>query len=673
MSLHPRRRTRLRLVAVLGAVLALLATVFLGTVSAQAAQGCEVDYKVTGQWSGGFNANVEVTNFGEPIKNWDLEWTWPDGQSVTDMWNAKDKSKAESAKATGRGNNATLPASSSTSFGFTGSWSGANTDPTEFRLNGRLCEPTTPLTAMEQVAAMQPGWNIGNTLDALGGETAWGNPLITEELLQTIKANGYKSIRLPVSWDEHTGPGPDYTIDPAWLDRVAQVVDWAIANDLPVMVNMHDQMWTKLLPDDRENVLAKFDSMWTQIAERFKYYPSELSFESINEPQFPSDEANKDAHTAELNVAFHEAVRATGGNNEDRLLVLPTWVTNSEQPHLDALKATIDSLDDPMIAATVHFYGFWPFSVNVAGVTTYDEATQQDLEDTFQRVNDTFVDNDIPVIVGEWGVLGYDYTRPGVPQSQQYGELLKFFEATMYQAREQQLTLMLWDAGSYLNRNTLEWRDPLVHSYMESGLTTRSGTTSFDSIYLEKAGTIADESLTLNRNGLEFEGLWHGDTALAEGADYTVTGDTLTLTAAALTRLSGDRAYGVNSTIEARFSDGVPWQIHVITYDTPQLSDLTGTTDAFAIPTKFNGDELSTMEAKYADGTTAGPHEWTEFKEFWAAYRPDYNAGAISLTPDFFNGVRDGEPVTLTFHFWGGGTIEYTVTKTGTTVTGTSA
>ena len=256
----------------------------------------------------------------------------------------------------------------------------------------------------------------------------------------------------------------------------------------------------------------------------------------------------------------------------------------------------------------------------------------------------------------------------------------------MYQARDQHLTLMLWDAGSYLNRHTLEWRNPHLHSYLSSGFTSRSGTASFDSIYLEKAGTIADESLTLNRNGLEFEGLWHGDTALAEGADYTVEGDTLTLTASALTRLADDRAYGVNSTIEARFSDGVPWQIHVITYDTPQISDLTGTMDGipwsqwwgchsscFAIPTEFNGDELSTMEAKYADGTNAGPHDWTAFKEFWGTYRPDYDAGTISLTPDFFNAVRDGEPVTLTFHFWGGGTVDYTITKTGTTVTGTSA
>jgi aryl-phospho-beta-D-glucosidase BglC (GH1 family) len=556
-------------------------------------------------------------------------------------------------------------------------------------------KPTAPpdhaVTAMEQVAAMQPGWNVGNSLDAFGGdtggETAWGNPLITEELLQTIKAEGYNSIRLPVAWDyEHTGPGPDYTIDPERMERVAQVVDWAIANDLQVLVNIHDQMFTKELPDDRENVLAKFNSMWGQIAERFKDYPSELSFESINEPQFPTDTANQDAHTATLNVNFYETVRATGGKNADRLLVLPTWVTNSEQPHLDALKATIDELDDDMIAATVHFYGFYPFSVNVAGVTTYDEATQQDLENTFQRTNDTFVDNGVPVIVGEWGVLGYDYTRGTVPNSPQYGELLKFFQATAHQAVEEQLTLMLWDAGSYLNRHTLEWRDPLLKAYMDSGFTTLSGTASFDSIYLEKAGTIAAESLTLNRNGLDFEGLWQGDTALTEGADYTVSGDTLTLTAAALTRLAGDRAYGTNATIEARFSDGLPWAIHIITYDKAQLSDASGTMDGepwsgwepcnsscFAIPSEFNGDQIATMEAKYADGTNAGPHTWTAFKEYWSTYRPDYDAGTISLTPDFFNEIRDDEPVTLTFHFWGGGTIDYTITKTGTTVTGTNA
>ncbi|MDN3240305.1 cellulase family glycosylhydrolase [Glycomyces tritici] len=670
-------RRRLRLGAIAAVAVTALTAGLIGASGAQAAQGCEVDYQVTGQWSGGFNANVEVTNLGDPVNHWDLEWTWADGQRITHMWNAKDKSKAASAKASSLGHNASLATGGSTSFGFSGSWSGANTDPTEFRLNGRLCDGSVsePLTAMQQVAAMQPGWNIGNTLDALGGETGWGNPLITEELIQTVKAEGYKSIRLPVTWDENLGPAPDYTIDPVWLDRVAEVADMALANDMQVLLNIHHDswMWMSAMPTDHDGVLAKYEAIWTQIAERFKDYPSELSFESVNEPQFTGTDAPAgDVLVDELNVAFHEIVRGSGGNNGDRLLVMPTLVTSADQPQLDALKATIDSLDDPMIAATVHMYGPWPFSVNIAGGTTYSEQVEQEITTTFERVHDTFVADGIPVIIGEWGVLGYDWTRPIVP-SQQYGELLKFFEGMMFQARDKQMTLMLWDAGSYLNRETLEWRDPYVHSYLDSGLTTRSGTASFDSIYVEKAGAIADESLTLNRNGLEFEGLWHGDTELAEGADYTVTGDTLTFTAAALTRLAGDRAYGVNATVEARFSDGLPWRIHVISYDTPELSDASGAVNAFAIPTEFNGDRIATMEAKYADGTYAGPHDWTSYKEFWATYRPDYGGGTITLTADFFNAVRDGEPVTLTFHFWGGGTVEYTVAKSGTTVTGTAS
>jgi aryl-phospho-beta-D-glucosidase BglC (GH1 family) len=603
------------------------------------------------------------------------------------MWNAKHTASGETAKAESHGYNKKIATGDSAAFGFTGSWSGENTDPTEFRLNGRLCdgttgEPTETPTggpsewddATEQVAAMQPGWNVGNTLDALGGETAWGNPMITEEMLQTVKAAGYKSIRLPVTWDEFTGPGPDYAIAPERMERVAQVVDWALENDLQVMLNLHHDswMWLDELPNDHDALLAKFGAMWTQIAERFKDYPAELSFESINEPEFVGDKGTiADGYNEEVNLAFYDIVRNSGGNNADRLLILPTQRTNGEQERMDALKATIDGLDDSMVGATIHYYGFWPFTVNIAGFTTFNAQVEQDLISLFQRANDTFVDNGIPVIVGEWAVFNYDYTRP--VDMIQYGEMLKFFEAVQFHARDKQLMTMLWDAGSFLNRNTLEWRDGYLAERLQAEWQTRSGTTSFDSIYLEKAAAITDESLTLNRNGLEFEGLWQGDTELAEGADYTVSGDTLTLTAAALTRLAGDRAYGTNATIEARFSAGVPWRIHFITYDTPVMSNATGTTSAFAIPTQFRGDKIATMEAKYADGTNAGPASWTSFQESWVSYRPDYGADAMLIPVEFFNAVTDGQPVTLTFHFWDGSKVTYTITKTGTTVTGAAS
>ena len=151
-----------------------------------------------------------------------------------------------------------------------------------------------------------------------------------------------------------------------------------------------------------------------------------------------------------------------------------------------------------------------------------------------------------------------------------------------------------------------------------------------------------------------------------------MSGNTLTLTAAALTRLVGNRAYGVNATIEARFSQGVPWPISIITYDPPTQAGATGTTSAFAIPTQFRGDQLATMEAKYADGSAAGPANWTSFKEFWTHFQPDYSANTLILKPEFFNEVNDGARVTLTFHFWSGTQITYYITKSGSAVTGST-
>ncbi|MBO3734474.1 cellulase family glycosylhydrolase [Glycomyces niveus] len=685
MSPSTVHRRRLRLGVIAGAAVTAMTAGLFGAVSAQAAQGCEVEYEVTGEWPGGFIAAVEVTNLGEPVDGWNLEWTWPDGQRVTNMWNAKHTGSGETAKAESHGYNAKVATGDTAAFGFTGSWSGENTDPTEFRLNGRLCdgtvgEPTETPTggpqewdnAVEQVADMEPSTNIGNTLDALGGETAWGNPMITEELLQTYKAEGYNSIRLPVTWDEFTGPAPDYTIAPERMERVAQVVDWALENDLQVMINLHHDswMWLDELPNDHDNVMAKFEAMWTQIAERFKDYPDGLSFESNNEPQFVGKEGDAgDPYNEELNRAFYDIVRASGGNNADRLLVLPTLNTNAAQERLDPLKAMIDSLNDDMVAATIHYYGFWPFSVNVAGFPTYNAQAQEDLAGSFKRTHDTFVANGIPVIVGEWAILNYGVTGPEVVE---YGEMLKFFEDVQFQAREYHFTTMIWDAIQFLNRNTLEWHDPYLQDRISASWTTRSGATSFDRIYLEKAGTIGDVSQTLDLNGLEFEGVWDGETQLVEGTDYTLSGDTLTFKAATLTRLAGDRAYGTNATIEARFSAGVPWRINIITFDQAVLSDATGT-GSLVIPTQWNGDHIEQMEAHYADGSNAGPAEWTAFQESQVSWLPDYINGSITVPNTFVNAIRDGEPVTITYHLWGGESVDYTVVKNGTTVTGTAS
>lgn len=532
--------------------------------------------------------------------------------------------------------------------------------------------PSSP-AARSAVAAMQPGWNLGNTYDAIPDETSWGNPPVTRELLRKVKSQGFKSIRLPVTWGTHQGAAPGYTIDPAWMAKVRQVVDWAMDENLYVLLNMHHDswMWVNNLATDHDTVLARYEATWTQIAAAFRDEPSRLVLESINEPTFSGTSGDDQNYRllAELNRVFHRIVRESGGGNSNRLLVLPTLYTNSEQGRLDALAGELTALRDPMVATTIHFYGWWPFSVNIAGYTRFDATSQQDLTDQFDRVHNAFVAKGIPVIIGEYALLAYDHNRPGIIER---GEQRKYFEFLGHYARERKLTTMLWDAGQFLNRTTLQWRDPELFAQIRSSWSTRSGTASSDLVFLPKSSPVTSRTLTLNTNGTDFQGLRHGNRNLVNGKDYTVSGSSLTLTAAALTELAGDRRYGVNATLEARFSRGVPWRIDVITYDAPVLSNASGSTSGLTIPTEFRGDMLATMEAKYDDGSNAGPASWTSFQQWDTAFSA-YTGDSIKLTSEFFNSLKDGSRVTLTFHFWSGARATYHVTKTGSAVTGTTA
>ncbi|MEV3936595.1 cellulase family glycosylhydrolase [Glycomyces sp. NPDC049804] len=535
-----------------------------------------------------------------------------------------------------------------------------------------------PQTAEAIVAAMQPGWNLGNSFDSMccgdedADETTWGNPRPDANFFKAIRAEGFNSIRMPVSWNTHTGPAPDYEIDPDVMARVQEVVDQALAEGLYVMINTHHDSWQYLNkfsdPAQHDAVLAQFDATWVQISETFKDYPKQLVFEAMNEVGW-NDVSTEENHAlmAELNASFHEIVRNSGGDNDDRLLVLETVHTNAAQEHLDALAAEIEELDDPMLAATTHQYGYWPFSVNIAGGTKYTEEYQAILEGDFQRQVDTFVSKGIPVIIGEYGLLDH-YQR-----KVERGEALKFFEHFTYLARTSGITTMLWDNGTLYDRFMHRWRDQEEYGYTSSGWTTRSGTASSDLVFVDSTDKVADKSVTLNYNGLDFTGLYFGNTKLKAGKDYTLDGDTLTVKAKVLTGILGDRAPGTKAQLEVRFSAGMPWKLNVISYENPVQEDATGTAESLLIPTQFNGDQLATMEAVYADGTGAGPHDWTTYKGFWDHFRPDYKNHTIQLTKDMLAAIDEGAPVTLTFYFWSGAVMEYTVTKNGDVVTGTVA
>ncbi|SDD01188.1 cellulase family glycosylhydrolase [Glycomyces harbinensis] len=681
-----KRRTRRWTVLAVTAVATLAAGLgILAPSAAYADEGCKVDYKVASQWGGGFTGDVKITNLGSAVNGWTLVWNFPNGQRISQAWNATTTNVGDQVTAKSMSYNGSIASNGSVSFGFNGSWSGTNAVPTTFTLNGTVCtggvvdpttEPTTTppptggISAMETVAAMEPGWNLGNSLDAVGAdETAWGNPRITQSLIQNVADQGFNSIRIPVTWDNHQSKSGDYAVEDAYLDRVEEVVGWALDADLYVLINIHHDSWIWMadMNTNRTVVEARYEAIWNELADRFRDAPPELLFESVNEPQFNNvDDATAEALLEDLNVSFHEIVRGSGGGNATRVLVLPTLHTSADQAHLDALSATIDSLNDPNLAATVHYYGFWPFSVNIAGYTKFNAEVQADIEGYFDRAYDEFVANDIPVIVGEWGLLGFDAHTGTVEQ----GEKLKFFEYVGHYASQKGLTLQLWDNGQHFDRTGFQWKDPELFSMLQASWSSRSGTASTDQVYVAKTAAVADVSLQLNLNGTTFQNLRLGSTNLVQGTDYTISGSTLTIKASRLTALLGDRNYGVKANLQAVFSQGAPWRISVISYDQPTMSAASGASGTFAIPTQFKGDQLATMEAKYADGTPAGPQNWTSYKEFARAFSPDYTAGTVSLPTAFWAEVNDGQKVTLTFHFWSGKTVTYYVTESGGNVTG---
>jgi len=505
----------------------------------------------------------------------------------------------------------------------------------------------TPM--QEYVEAMQPGTNWGNTLDASPNRYSWGAPETTEAMIQGLVAKGYKSLRLPVTWVNYLGSAPDYTIDPAFMAHVKQVVDWALAADLYVMINMHhDSYWLQNLEPD---AIDKYLAVWTQVADQFKDYPDKLSFESINEPGFVGmDDAAMAAKLHEINTAFHTLVRSSGGGNATRPLVIPSVYTRSDQPMLDALKATILSLNDPNLIGTIHYYGWYPFSVNLGGYTKFDDTSIEWVHTPLDAAYDTLVADGIPVIVGEFSVLSGSWI--------QRGEQLKYHEYVQAYGRSKGMTMMLWDTGGIYDRNTADWRNRDLGEIMMQAVVGRAITAESDMLFIDAAAPVGDAVVDMHLNGNTLVGVEDNGTMLSPMTDYTVSGDTLTLKAHVLAKYAMG-AWGEKATLKLHADSGPAWKIFVRYAATPVPGALTTTTKvAFSLPVAFNGDLLATMESTHEDGSNVGPTNWTSFQPFGGDFRPNYSNNTIEFTANFFADTPPGI-VNLDLHFWSGKVLSY--------------
>lgn len=530
--------------------------------------------------------------------------------------------------------------------------------------------PKASLSSQEYASAMAPGWNLGNTFDGFDtngdkGEESWGNPKVTKELIHTIKEQGFNSIRIPFTTEMRIGGAPTYELDKAFLKRYAEVVNWALEEDLYVMVNIHHDSWVWAYNiGTEEAALEKYEAIWKQLADYFKDYPDKLCFEALNEPYFNGEEKVQIAINNQVNEAFYKIVRASGGKNQTRMLVFPTLQTNDAQNKCDAVYESITSLNDPYIMATCHYYGFWPFSVNIADTTSFDAQTKEELEAAFNRMYNTFTQNKIGVICGEYGLLGFDTSLDAV----EHGEMLKYFEYINYYAKQKGITLMLWDNGQHMNRKNYEWSDPSLYDIIKSAGAERSSYTGTDRIFINKEKN-EDVTLKLVLNGNTFKVLSDEKIDLKKDEDYTINKETLTIKGSYLDRLAKG-AFGQKKVLKLKCSKGAEWAIYVNYYTQPKLSAAQGTTKALIIPMEFNGSRLITMEANYKDGSIAGPQNWTSYKQFAYTFAPDYEKNQLIIKDKFFEECKDGE-INLKLHLQSGEIITYQLMKKGDTVTGT--
>lgn len=333
----------------------------------------------------------------------------------------------------------------------------------------------TNLNQEEITEAMGAGWNLGNQLEAsIGGnpyETAWGNPTINKNLIDAVKKAGFQSIRIPVSYLNKIGNGPDYTIDSAWLARVKEVVDMCMDNGLYAIINMHgdgyytvDQSWLLCADSDQETIKAKYKACWQQIATYFKDYDEHLIFESMNEEfdnTYGSDpDATAYANINAYNQIFVDTVRQTGGNNDKRWLLLPGWNTNVNYTADDyGFVIPTDhylSQDVPegekRIMISVHYYDPWEFcgqedgkvtqwgSSAVKNMATWGD--EQYMIGQFKKLNTKFVSQGYPVVIGEYGAIDKSTDDSANKKCR-----VEFYRKVVKYAREYGCIPVAWDNG----------------------------------------------------------------------------------------------------------------------------------------------------------------------------------------------------------------------------------
>nr|AGS53849.1 glycoside hydrolase family 5 [uncultured bacterium contig00054] len=290
--------------------------------------------------------------------------------------------------------------------------------------------PFRDISATELVGEMTVGWNLGNSLDAynisgLGAnpgvgqiEALWQNPATSQANIDALKRAGFNSIRIPITWYKVVNNTTDYVIRPDWMERVKQIVDYAVDNDMYIIINTHHDHYNddnggifKFNNANKTESIRAFNIIWAQIAEEFKDYNEKLIFEGLNEPrngnggdQWNGGNNEERGILNEYYQNFVDTVRGTGGNNEKRILLLNTYAAGHTQDAMGGLVLPSDSATGKL-AVSYHAYEPFAFAHEESGSSTWNASETNPFTQPMDRAVTLFVNNDVPVIVGEFGAM----------------------------------------------------------------------------------------------------------------------------------------------------------------------------------------------------------------------------------------------------------------------------
>ena len=333
------------------------------------------------------------------------------------------------------------------------------------------------ISSVELVKEMNIGWNLGNTMDSSGtgkfSEISWGNPLTKKAMIDKVREAGFNTLRIPVTWQQHMGPAPDYIIDKAWLDRVQEVVNYGIADGMYVIINMHHEDWHCLYYDKADAAIDQLKKAWLQIADRFENYDEHLIFEGMNEPRQNGapDEwigGNKEGWDVinRLNAAFIDTIRNAGGNNPLRHLMIPPYAASSSTMVWENFEVP----EDEKVIVSIHAYTPYNFALNISGTADWSISNKNDtyeIDTLVSNIKEYFLNKGIPVILGEFGALDKNNTESRVAWAEYY----------VKKAKENGIVCIVWDNGKFLgsgellgllDRSNLTWKYPeIIEAFMK--------------------------------------------------------------------------------------------------------------------------------------------------------------------------------------------------------------